>query len=148
VQQPDAEEISDSPIRWVANHVRRYVKTSGEKGHEWHKGVFTLLLTTRGRKTGKLHRTALIYGRDGDAYVVVGSNSGSRTHPEWYLNLQANPDVWVQVAGETFPARARTATGEERERLWKMMNSIWRDYAGYQRKTARQIPVVVLDPRP
>jgi deazaflavin-dependent oxidoreductase (nitroreductase family) len=142
------EEVIDSPEGWVASHIRRYVKTSGEKGHQWRKGVFTLLLTTRGRKTGKLHRTALIYGRDGDAYVVVGSNAGSRRHPAWYHNLSANPDVYVQVKSEVFPARARTATGEERARLWKMMSTIWPYYEGYQRKTKREIPVVVLEPRP
>jgi deazaflavin-dependent oxidoreductase (nitroreductase family) len=142
------EEVIDSPEGWVASHIHRYVKTNGEKGHEWRKGVFTLLLTTRGRKTGKLHRTALIYGRDGDAYVVVGSNAGSRRHPAWYHNLTANPDVYVQVKSEVFPARARTAAGEERARLWKMMNTIWPYYEGYQRKTKREIPVVVLEPRP
>jgi deazaflavin-dependent oxidoreductase (nitroreductase family) len=142
------EEVIDSPEGWVASHIRRYVKTNGEKGHEWRKGVFTLLLTTRGRGTGKLRRTALIYGRDGDAYVVVGSNGGSREHPAWYRNLITNPDVYVQVKSEVFPARARTATGEERARLWKMMSTIWPHYEGYQRKTKREIPVVVLEPRP
>jgi deazaflavin-dependent oxidoreductase (nitroreductase family) len=142
------EEVIDSPEGWVASHIRRYVRTNGEKGHEWRKGVFTLLLTTRGRKTGKLHRTALIYGREGAAYVVVGSNAGSRRHPAWYHNLTANPDVYVQVKSEVFPARARTATGEERARLWKMMSTIWPYYEGYQRKTKREIPVVVLEPRP
>jgi deazaflavin-dependent oxidoreductase (nitroreductase family) len=140
------EEVIDSPEGWVASHIRRYVKTGGVKGHEWRKGVFTLLLTTRGRKTGKLHRTALIYGRDGDGYVVVASNGGSRQHPSWYRNLTANPDVYVQVESKVFPARARTASGDERAPLWKMMNNIWSYYEGYQRKTAREIPVVVLEP--
>jgi deazaflavin-dependent oxidoreductase (nitroreductase family) len=140
------EEVIDSPEGWVASHIRRYVKTGGAKGHEWRKGVFTLLLTTRGRKTGKLHRTALIYGHVGDGYCVVGSNNGSREHPSWYRNLTANPEVYVQVESKVFPARARTVSGDERAPLWKMMNNIWPYYEGYQRKTARQIPVVVLEP--
>jgi deazaflavin-dependent oxidoreductase (nitroreductase family) len=139
------DEVTDSPTRWVAAHIRRYVKSHGEKGHEWYKGVFTLLLTTRGRKTGQLRRTALIYGRDGDAYVVVGSKGGSAQHPQWYLNLQANPDVRVQVGPEIFSARARTVTGEERARVWKLMSDIWPDYDRHQRRTSREIPVVVLE---
>lgn len=81
----------------VARHIREYVETDGRKGHRWN-GVPTLLLTTRGRRTGKLRRTALIYGRDGDAYVVVASRGGARHHPQWYLNLAPDPEVesrWV-----------------------------------------------------
>ncbi|HEX6233192.1 MAG TPA: nitroreductase family deazaflavin-dependent oxidoreductase [Jiangellaceae bacterium] len=140
---PD-EQVYDSPIDWVARHVRTYVESGGRKGH--HKwGAPTLLLTTRGRKTGKLRRTALIYGRDGDRYVVVGSNGGARTNPDWYFNLREHPDVTVQVEGEVFAARARPADPEERPRLWRIMTQIWPTYETYQARLKREIPVVVLE---
>jgi deazaflavin-dependent oxidoreductase (nitroreductase family) len=138
------EEVFDSPTGWVAKHIHDYVETGGDKGHQW-KGVPTLLLTTRGRKTGKLRRTALIYGRDGDNYVVVASRGGHDHHPAWYLNLVRNPAVQVQVLDERFQAQARTATPEEKARLWPLMASIWPDYDNYQKKTRREIPVVVLE---
>ena len=138
------EEVLDSPTRWVARHVRRYLETDGRSGHRWN-GRNTLLLTTRGRRSGKLRRTALIYGRDGDNYVVVASNGGARNHPFWYLNLTAEPEVRVQVGPERFAARARTAGAEERPRLWRLMAEIWPDYERYQKRTGREIPVVVLE---
>jgi deazaflavin-dependent oxidoreductase (nitroreductase family) len=139
-----SEEVVDSPRGWVADHIRRYVESDGERGHEW-RGVPTLLLTTRGRKSGKLRRTALIYGQDGDRYLVVGSEGGAPKHPNWYHNLVDHPDVRVQVGAETFDARARAATAEEKPELWRKMASIWPDYDKYQAKTDRQIPVVILD---
>ena len=92
-----------------------------------------------------LRRTALIYGRDGDRYLVVASKGGSRTHPLWYLNLTANPEVQVQVGAEKFTARARTASPEEKPRLWRLMAEIWPDYDRYQQRTSREIPVVILE---
>lgn len=141
------EQIFDSPRGWVARHVRAYLETGGEKGHHW-RGVPTLLLTTRGRISGKLRRTALIYGRQGDRYVVVASNGGAKKHPSWYLNLTTNPEVEVQVGAERFPARAVTASREKPE-LWGLMASIWPDYDGYQARAgaSRDIPVVILQPR-
>ncbi len=138
-------EVTDSPVGWVARHMKRYLDSGGQDGHEWRPGVHTLLLTTRGRRSGRLHRTAVIYGRDGDRYVVVGSVGGSVRHPAWYLNLTEHPEVQVQVGPERFTARARTATPEEKPRLWSLMASIWPAYADYQRKTSRDIPVVVLE---
>jgi deazaflavin-dependent oxidoreductase (nitroreductase family) len=117
------EEVFDSPTGWVARHVRRYAETDGKSGHRW-SGVSTLLLTTRGRRSGKLRRTALIYGKDGDRYLVVGSKGGAKEHPAWYLNLVAHPEVEVQVGADRFSARARPATGEEKRRLWRIMTSI------------------------
>ena len=139
-------QVVDSPRGWVNEHIQRYVATGGADGHEWRPGVPTLLLTTRGRKSGLLRRTALIYGRDGDSYVVVASQGGAPRHPAWYLNLDADPRVHVQVGPEEFDARARTATPEERARLWPGMARIWPAYEDYQRKTRREIPVVILDP--
>jgi deazaflavin-dependent oxidoreductase (nitroreductase family) len=139
------EEVFDSPTGWVARHVRGYLETEGRRGHRW-SGVHTLLLTTRGRQSGRLRRTALIYRRDGDRYVVVGSNGGRPRHPAWYHNLLANPEVQVQVGAEKFRARARPATGSERTRLWHLMTEIWPDYDRHQRRATRQIPVVTLEP--
>jgi deazaflavin-dependent oxidoreductase (nitroreductase family) len=99
----------------------------------------------RGRSSGKRYRTALIYGRDGDNYIVVASKGGAPEHPEWYRNLVANPEVEVQVGGDRFKARARTANAEERPKLWDLMASIWPAYNDYQTKTDRQIPVVILE---
>jgi deazaflavin-dependent oxidoreductase (nitroreductase family) len=145
-QDGPAEEVIDSPTGWVAKHIREYVESGGKRGHRrW--GVTHLLLTTRGRRTGKLRRTALIYGQDGDRYVVVASSGGQPQHPSWYLNLRADPWVRVQVGTDTFPAYAATAEGPERDRLWELMAGIWPDYRSYQRRTSREIPVVTLEPR-
>ena len=141
------EQVTDSPVDWVAEHTRRYLDSGGEDGHEWHPGVPTLLLTTTGRKSGIKRRTALIYGRDNVDYVIVASKGGTPEHPAWYLNLEADPEVEIQVLDTVVPATARTATGEERERLWALMREIWPAYDEYQTKTDRQIPVVVLTPK-
>jgi deazaflavin-dependent oxidoreductase (nitroreductase family) len=139
------DQIFDSPTGWVAEHINDYVATGGKRGHLW-KGVPTLLLTTRGRKTGALRRTALIYGRDGDSYVVVASIGGAPKHPEWYLNLVADPEVRLQVGAEIMAGRARTTDGDEKKRLWRQMAQIWPQCDKYQEKTDRLIPVVVIDP--
>jgi deazaflavin-dependent oxidoreductase (nitroreductase family) len=137
------DDIFDSSVGWVAKHIHEYVETDGRKGHKWY-GAPTLLLTTRGRKSGLRRRTALIYGRDGDNYIVVASRGGHKQHPAWYLNLAANPDVEVQVGADKFPAHARTGTAEEKARLWPLMTSIWPAYDDYQARTDREIPVVIL----
>jgi deazaflavin-dependent oxidoreductase (nitroreductase family) len=140
------ETVYDSPTGWVADHIDEYVSSGGESGHEW-RGTQTLLLTTRGRKSGRLRRSALIYGKDGDRYVLVASKGGAPNHPSWYFNLTANPEVRIQVGPEEVAATAHTATGDERARLWEMMLGEWPDYADYQTKTDREIPVVVIVPR-
>ncbi|PWR07534.1 nitroreductase family deazaflavin-dependent oxidoreductase [Micromonospora acroterricola] len=140
-----SEQVTDSPSGWVAEHIQRYVATGGAEGHEWRPGVYTLLLTTRGRRSGKLRRTALIYGRSGDDHLVVASEGGAPKHPSWFLNLLADPQVEVQVAAETFTARARPATPEEKPRMWSTMTAIWPAYDDYQARTDREIPVVVLE---
>jgi deazaflavin-dependent oxidoreductase (nitroreductase family) len=133
----------DSPVGWVADHARKYDETDGEEGHIW-RGVPTLLLTTKGRRSGQPRRTALIYGRDGDDYAVVASYGGAPEHPLWYRNLETDPEVDVQVGADRFKARAHTANAEEKARLWPVMTSIWPDYDEYQKKTDRDIPVVIL----
>jgi deazaflavin-dependent oxidoreductase (nitroreductase family) len=138
-----AEQVVDSPTGWVADHIKQYVDSDGKDGHDW-RGVPTLLLTVVGRKTGTKRRTALIYGRDGDDYLLVASKGGAPKNPLWYENLVANPDVEVQVGPEVFEATARTATPEEKQRLWPGLVEIWPDYANYEKKTDRDIPVVIL----
>src|SRR5437773_12121970 len=125
-------------------HVRRYRETNGEVGYIWN-GVPILLLTTTGRRTGNETTTPLIFGRDGDRYVVVASKGGAPEHPGWYRNLVKHPEVELQVKDEQFPARARTASGDERDRLWATMAEIWPAYDDYVHKTEREIPVVVLE---
>lgn len=129
---------------WIADHLRRYRETNGADGHIW-RGVPTLLLTTTGRKSKKPLQLPLIYGNDGPRYVIVASKGGAPEHPGWYQNLVANPNVELQVAADKFRARARTAEAGERERLWKLMTKLWPAYDEYQSKTAREIPVVVLE---
>jgi len=125
-------------------HVDRYVETDGEVGYIWN-GAPVLILTTTGRRSGELRSTPLIFGRAGESYVLVASQGGRPQHPGWYFNLSEQPEVELQVKGDRFRARARTAEGDERERLWAAMNEIWPHYDEYQTKTTRRIPVVVLD---
>ena len=133
-----------APRLFGEEHVRRYRETGGEVGHIW-EGVPTLLLTTTGRTTGNETTTPHIYGRDGDAFVVVASKGGAPEHPGWYRNLSKTPEVELQVGPDVFPARARTAEPGERERLWQLMAEIWPAYDDYAQKTDRAIPVVVLE---
>ena len=126
-------------------HVDRYRATDGEEGHIWREGSTILLLTTTGRRTGNESTTPLIYQLDGDNPVIVASKGGFPEHPGWYENLAKTPEVGVQIKGDTFRARARVAEGEERERLWRLMNEMWAHYEEYAEKTDREIPVVVLE---
>lgn len=128
-----------------AEHVRRYLETDGEVGYRWRNGAPILILTTTGRRSGEERVKPLIFGEDDGRYVVVASKGGAKHHPDWYLNLRAEPDVHVQVKADRFRARARTAEGEERARLWEQMAEIWPAYDDYRQKTDREIPVVVLE---
>jgi deazaflavin-dependent oxidoreductase (nitroreductase family) len=135
----------------IKDHLARYIATDGADGYLWDaslgggKGMVpTLLLTTTGRKSGRILTLPLIFGRSGPDYVVIASKGGAPTHPAWYLNLQANPDVRVQVKGERFAAHAHTADTAGRATLWPLMVGIFSPYADYQSKTDRQIPVVVI----
>jgi proline iminopeptidase len=126
-------------------HIDRYRETGGEVGHIWKEGSTILLLTTTGRTSGEPRTVALIYAADGDDYVIVASKGGAPNDPGWYRNLVKTPEVELQVLGEVFPARARTAVGAERERLWAKVNEVWPHYAEYATRTDREIPVVVLE---
>ena len=98
-----------------------------------------------GRKSGEQRTLPLIYGRHGDRHVLVASKGGHRNHPSWHQNLVDQPEVEVQVGADVFRARARTAEGRERQRLWETMRQIWPQYDDYQAATDREIPVVVLE---
>jgi deazaflavin-dependent oxidoreductase (nitroreductase family) len=136
---------------WINDHLRLYAEFP-EKGHLWNATAgggsaetTTLLLTTTGRKSGRQFTMPLIYGTDGDRQVIVASKGGAPKHPSWYLNLQAHPEVGVQVAARKFRAIARTTTGAERQRLWQLMAGILPLYNDYVKLTDRVIPVVVLE---
>jgi len=134
----------DATQLYGQEHVRRYRETDGEVGHDW-QGTQTLLLTTKGRKSGEPRELALIYGKSGDDYLIVASKGGADQPPAWYLNLVADPEVEVQVKGDRFKARAREATPEEKAEMWPTMTKEWPAYDEYQRKTDRPIPIIVLE---
>ena len=125
-------------------HVRRYEETDGAEGYLWN-GAPCLVLHTTGRRTGEPRKAALIFGEVDGTYVLVASRGGAPSHPAWYQNLVAEPNVVVQVRGDRFAATARTATGPERDRLWHVMAGIWPSYDEYATRTTRSIPVVVLE---
>lgn len=145
--QLDRNEVPD----WITDHLRRYHEDPAEAqwwdatGFGGHARTPTLLLTVTGRKTGRKFTTPLICGEDNGRHVIIGSKGGAPTHPVWYLNLMANPEVEVQVAADRFTARARTVTGEERARLFAMMTEVYPPYPSYQSFTERELPVVVLE---
>jgi deazaflavin-dependent oxidoreductase (nitroreductase family) len=126
-------------------HVERYEATDGAEGFEWRNGTTILLLHTKGRKSGKDVISPLIFREYEGNYLVVASKGGSPDAPDWYLNLEADPDVTVQIKGDTFKASARTATPSEKPAMWQHMVDVWPDYSNYQQKTDRNIPVVVLE---
>ncbi len=137
--------MSEAEKLFGAEHVKRYRETGGDVGHIWKEGSTVLLLTTTGRKTGEQRTTPLIYAEDGDRYVIVASKGGAPEDPGWYRNLDKTPEVELQVKDDVFRAHARTAEGEERDRLWQKANEVWPHYAEYQERTDREIPVVVLE---
>lgn len=126
-------------------HVRRYRETGGKVGHVWREGSTVLLLTTTGRKSGEKRTTPLIYAEDDGRYVIVASKGGAPDNPGWYANLVKTPEVELQVEDAVFRARARTASGDERARLWRKASEVWPHYDEYATRTSREIPVVVLE---
>ena len=127
-------------------HVRKYEATKGQTGYEWN-GTQILILRTKGRKSGELRKAPLIFGRDGANYLIVASKGGAPEHPGWYKNISAQPDIEIQVKGDVIPVRARTASAEEKKRLWPVMVKEWELYDKYQQSTERDIPLVILSPR-
>ena len=138
---------------WVRDHMTRYLETDGADGHLWDAEPFggngmipTLLLTTTDRKSGEAMQLPLIYIETTDGYAVIGSKGGAPDHPGWYKNLEADPDVELQVVAEKVSAVARTTGGEERERLWSELAELYPPFDEYAAKAdPREIPVVVLE---
>jgi deazaflavin-dependent oxidoreductase (nitroreductase family) len=139
-------EVFDNPTGWVARHIRRYVESGGTRGPTF-KGNDVLLLTTRGRRTANLRRTALYYGRDGERYVLVATAVRGGGDPAWYLNLLHNPAVVLQVRADVFGAIAQPATAAERPRLWQLMVGLVPKYLAYEQQAGRDLPVVVVERR-
>ena len=137
-----------SEFKFGAEHVRQYRESDGEEGYFWMRGSEILLLVTKGRKSGEERWMPLIFREIDGSYVIVASKGGHPDHPAWFVNMQARPDdVRIQVKADVFPVSHRVAEGEERSRLWDLMCEVWPDYAEYQKKTDREIPIVVLDRR-
>ncbi|MFN2560593.1 MAG: nitroreductase family deazaflavin-dependent oxidoreductase [Jatrophihabitans sp.] len=133
-------------VLYGKEHVERYQETDGKEGYIWRNDTTILLLHTTGRKSGEERIQPLIFREwENNAYLVVASKGGSPTPPEWYLNLRENPEVVVQIKCEKFKATARTATPAEKPAMWQHMIEVWPDYSNYQKKTDRNIPVVVIE---
>lgn len=134
------------PSTWdtAADHVERYLATDGADGYEFH-GATCVILTTRGRRTGAIRRSPIVRVCDGGRYLAVASMGGAPKHPMWYLNLQANPEVTIQDKGEVHNLVARTATAVEKEELWPIAVAEWPDYENYQKRTERDIPLVICE---
>ncbi|HVZ08930.1 nitroreductase family deazaflavin-dependent oxidoreductase [Rhodopila sp.] len=140
--------------QWMIDHANRYISSGGTDGHMYSANppgygpmvVPSLMLTTTGRKSGEKYMFPLYYGQVGNSYLIIASKGGAPEHPGWYRNLQAHPEAEVQVGTKKIKVKARTASGEERAKLWQQALTFWPPYADYQKKTDREIPVVVLDP--
>ena len=141
----DLDRATDSQWDWVAEHTRTYLASGGTEGHD-SNGVRTLVLATTGRRTGTPRRTCLIYGISGGKYVLVASKGGAEQNPAWFMNLEADSSVGVQVGTHRFTARARLASSAERAPLWAQMADIFPLYEEYAQKTEREIPIVLLTP--
>src|SRR5688500_1501605 len=127
-------------------HNRKVIDQFRANGGKVGNGTIPhLLLTTTGAKSGLTRVNPLNYSTDGERIIVIASKGGSATHPDWYYNLVAHPEVTVEVGSERFLARASVAEGEERQRLFNQQAALMPYFAGYQKKTKRQIPVIILE---
>src|SRR2546421_12975703 len=134
-----------SPWDWVADQVELYEKTGGKEGAEL-TGQPCVILWTKGRNSGAVRKSPLMRIKDGDRYAVVASMGGAPKHPVWYHNVVADPHVSLQDGAELRDYTARVAEGEEKKEWWSKATEVWPDYDGYQAKTDRQIPLIILEP--
>jgi deazaflavin-dependent oxidoreductase (nitroreductase family) len=142
----DRTKLKDTMARAMALlHKEVYRRTGGKIGGQVGKTTM-MLLTTTGRKSGEPRTTPLNCMPDGDRYLAVASYGGDDRDPQWFKNLQANPEATIQVGADTIPVRASVATPEEKKTLWPKVVAAYKGYEGYQRKTDRLIPVVILTP--
>ena len=137
-------------IRWllrlITNVHRLVLRASGGRLGATIGGMRILLLENRGRRSGVLRQTPLLFVEDQNRFVVVASNAGDDRDPAWWLNLKAHPEAAVEFSGRRTAVKAREATPDERERLWPMLDDAYKYYAAYRRRAQREIPIVVLDP--
>jgi deazaflavin-dependent oxidoreductase (nitroreductase family) len=133
--------------RVMSGHTLAYRLTGGLIGHRFPGAPPSLLLDHVGAKSATKRTTPLTYLRDGDDFVIVASKGGYPKNPGWFYNLRAHPDTTIQVGSRRRPVRARVATPEERTRLWPKVVDLYGGYAGYQERTGREIPLVILEPR-
>jgi F420H(2)-dependent quinone reductase len=131
----------------MSGHTAAYRLTGGVIGHRFPGAPPSLLLDHVGAKSDTKRTTPLTYLRDGDDFVIVASKGGYPKNPGWFYNLRAHPDTTIQVGSRRRPVRARVATPEERTRLWPKVVDLYGGYAGYQERTGREIPLVILEPR-
>lgn len=142
------ERILDVAAKWMSRANTWLFRVSGGRmGNKFLHGAPVLLLLHKGRKTGEVRTSPLIYLADGDDMALVASKGGSAHNPLWYLNLQAAPEVEIEIGTERRPMRARDATADEKARLWPRLTEVYPPYDSYQARTAREIPVVILSPR-
>lgn len=139
----DPADVQVSPHPWVAQQARSYEESGGTAGTDIN-GSPCLLLDYLGRRSGVWRRTVLIYGRDGEDYLIVASKNGADTHPHWFLSLQENPEVHVRVLGERFAVRAEVLGAEDKARVWPHLLTVYAPFEEYQQKTQRVIPVLRL----
>jgi deazaflavin-dependent oxidoreductase (nitroreductase family) len=142
------EQIAEILIKPMSDLNTWIYRISGGKlGGRWLRGAPVMLLTTIGRKSGQPRTKPVLYLRNGDDVIVVASKGGMSRHPVWYLNVEANPNVEIEIGTEKTSMKARRATEEEKAALWPRLVEMYRDFDDYQARTERNIPVVVLSPR-
>ncbi len=144
---PTQERIVDVVIKPMSKlNTWLYRLSGGKLGGRWFQGAPILLLTTIGRKSGQPRVAPLLYLRDGEKLIVVASKGGMSQHPIWYRNLEANPEVEVEIGRERTKMLARRASDQEKAALWPRLVEMYTDYADYQARTQRNIPVIMLSP--
>ena len=139
-------EYEASPWQWVADQVEKYEASDGAEANDL-RGVPVIILTTRGRRSGKIRKTPLMRVEHDGRYAVVASMGGAPKHPVWYYNISADPDVTLQDGSNVYEMRAHPATRDEKREWWQRATAVWPDYDDYQAKTDREIPLFVLEPR-
>jgi len=142
---PLTGEYEPSPAKWVRDQVETFERTDGAEGNTLN-GKPVIILTTRGAKSGKVRKTPLMRVEHDGRYAVVASNGGTPTHPVWFHNVAADPHVELQDGAAKWDMTAREAAGEEKAQWWERAVAAWPEYAEYQKKTDREIPVFVLEP--
>lgn len=141
----DPAAVKVNPEGWVAEQAELYEESNGTQGTDF-KGSPCLLVDYLGRRSGEWRRTVLIYGRDGDDYLIVASHGGAPTDPVWLNSLVAHPEVHLRVLGDRFTARAEVLSPQDKARVWPHLVEVYPPYADYQKRTDRDIPVVRLTP--